>query len=95
MKTLENRVEKLEQQSPQELKAIFIVLVGFGKKDVPVYGWRFDDEQRQRQTIMLMPGESESDLRERAGAAARLARPGCNVILHPVTEREQVERIAQ
>lgn len=90
MGTLESRVEKLEQSLPQELKTIFIVLVALGKDDVPVLGWRFNDEQRQWQTIMLLPGESESDLRERAGSAARLARPGCNVILYPVTDCEKV-----
>lgn len=88
MGTLESRVEKLEQLSPLELKTIFIVLVGMGKVDVPVLGWRFQGNDRHQVCVMREPDETDDSLRSRTLVAARKARPGCTQLFIPVTDHD-------
>lgn len=96
MKTIESRIEKLEQQSqPQEIMEMFIVLVS--PKPLPdpvVLGWSFYDNDSRRVCIMREPAETDDALQSRASATARMARPGCNQVYIPVTE-PALKRIAE
>ena len=71
MSTLERRVSALEQRlmQPGQPTLYFCVY------DEPPIGFYFDDTGGERVRVMLEPGEGEKELRARAAAAARMARP--------------------